>query len=72
MNVFQPQWSMEKFSLVVKEMIENFYAFNTLTYDLYMIWNANINLLLAILNNLVISNTEIYDKEVNLIRLFKY
>lgn len=37
MNVFQPQWSMEKFSLVVKEMIENFYAFNTLTYDLYMI-----------------------------------
>ena len=34
--------------------------------------NANINLLLAILNNLVISNTEIYDKEVNLIRLFKY
>ena len=28
MNVFQPQWSMEKFSLVVKEMIENFYAFN--------------------------------------------
>ena len=34
--------------------------------------NANINLSIAIMNNLVISNNEIYEKEANLIRLFKY
>ena len=34
--------------------------------------NANINLSIAIMNNLVISNNEIYKKEANLIRLFKY
>lgn len=59
MNVFQPQWSMEKFSLVVKEMIENFYAFNTLTYDLYMIWNANINLLNGQITE------DVYEQEVH-------
>lgn len=40
-------------------MIENFYAFNTLTYDLYMIWNANINLLNGQITE------DVYEQEVH-------
>ena len=45
MDYFEPKWNLDKFSLVVKEMLENFYSFNTLTYDLYAIWNLNLNLI---------------------------
>lgn len=41
MNIIQPKWSLKKFILVLKEVIENFYAFNTLTYELYWSWNLN-------------------------------
>lgn len=44
LNVFEPRWNLKKFALVTKEMIENFYAFNTLTYELYGSWNCNMRL----------------------------
>lgn len=45
MDVLQPKWSLNKYSQVVKEMIENFYSFNTLTYDLYTAWDATLSLI---------------------------
>lgn len=44
LNIIQPKWSLNKFALVTKEVIENFYAFNTLTYELYESWNLNMRL----------------------------
>lgn len=45
MNCFKGNWSLTKFCKEVREMIENFYAFNTLTYDLYAIWEENLRLM---------------------------
>jgi hypothetical protein len=45
MELFQPKWSLDKFSQIVKEVIENFYSFNTLTYDLYTIWEISLRLI---------------------------
>lgn len=44
MDVFKPSLTSEKFAKATKEAIENFYAFNTLLYELFYIWNANIEL----------------------------
>lgn len=40
-------------------MLENFYSFNTLTYDLYAIWNLNLNLIDGKITK------DVYDQEVH-------
>lgn len=37
-----PDWTAEKFAVVMKEAVENFYAFNMLTYELYFMWDLNL------------------------------
>ena len=59
MGYFEPKWTLDKFSLVVKEMLENFYSFNTLTYDLYAIWNLNLNLINGKITK------DVYEQEVH-------
>ena len=45
MHIFYPEFSLDEFSVMMKTMIENFYAFNTMTYDLYTIWKSNVELI---------------------------
>lgn len=44
MDYFQPKYSTDKFVTIMRQAIENFYSFNTLTYDLYTIWASNLEL----------------------------
>jgi hypothetical protein len=42
MHIFGSRWTLEKFARITKEAIENFYAFNTLLYELFCIWDLNL------------------------------
>lgn len=37
-NIFPVKWSITKFADIVFEAIDNFYAYNTLTYEIYNCW----------------------------------
>lgn len=37
-----PDWTMERFCNAVREAINNFYSYNSLTYELYCAWDQNV------------------------------
>lgn len=59
MNILLPKWSLDRFTRIVKEMIENFYSFNTLTYELYATWDVNLRLI----NNQI--TEDVYKQEID-------